>query len=225
MQTTAIVPSSSGSIFFNPLLNFTLSNPIIPPRSPFLSTLVAVSDGLQAQTSIICARKKKKSPGFQRSTKLMLELASLLVSNLKILPPPLDLVVTELSGGDGNGGGSRLWRGFGGGGYDGWRGKRKKKPLLIGFLIVCGLVLLFMTDFEIDTVCGVLGFALFSVALIQLWLKSGISKDFVWGFGLFGILIALGLRRSEMQKWVGKLGIYSPKMKSLRRKIRGKKIF
>lgn len=224
MQTTAIAPSS-GSIFFKPLLSFTLSNPIIPPKSPFLWTLVAVSNGLRAQSSIICARKKKRSPGFQRSTKLVLELASLLASNLKILPPPLDLVVEALSGGDGNGGGSRLWRGFGGGGYDGWRGKRKNTSLLIGFLFVCGLALLFVTDFEIDAVCGVLGFALFSVALTQLWQKGGISKDFVCGFGLFGILIALGLRRSEVQKWVGKLGIYSPKMKSLSRKLKGKKIF
>lgn len=225
MHTTAIASSSSCSIFFNPLLNFTLSNPITPPKSPFISTLVAVSDGLQPQTLTICARKKKRSPGFQRSTKLVLELASLLASNIKILPPPLDLVVAELSGGDGNGGGSRLWRGFGGGDYDGWRGKRKKTPLFIGFLMVCGLVLLFVTDFEINEVCGILGFAVFSVALIQLWQKIGISKHFVLGFGLFGILIALGLRRSEVQKWVRKLGFYSPKMKSLRRKLKGRRIF
>lgn len=152
----------------------------------------------------------------------MLDLASLLAANLKVIPPPFDLVVAELSGGDGNGGGSRLWRGFGGGGFGGWRGKRKNTPLLIVFLIVCGIALLFLTDFEIDAVCGVLGFAVFSVALIQLWQKSGISIDFIWGFGLFGILIALGLRRSEVQKWVRKLGICSPKMKSLRRKIIGK---
>ncbi|XP_023545830.1 uncharacterized protein LOC111805147 isoform X2 [Cucurbita pepo subsp. pepo] len=192
MQTTAIAPSSNPSIFFNPLLNFTISNPLIPSNSPFLSTLVAVSDGFRAQTSIVCARKKRRRPVFLRSTKLVLELASLFASNLKILPPPLDLVVAELSGGNGNGGGSRLWRSFGGGGYDGWRA---------------------------------LGFALFSVALIQLWQRSGISKHFVWGFGLFGILIALGLRRSEVQKWAGKLGFYRPKIKSLRRKIEGKKIF
>ncbi|KAG7030256.1 hypothetical protein SDJN02_08603, partial [Cucurbita argyrosperma subsp. argyrosperma] len=225
MQTTAIAPSSHPSIFFNPLLNFTISNPLIPSNSTFLSTLVAVSDGFRAQTSIICARKKRRRPVFLRSTKIVLELASLLASNLKILPPPLDLVVAELSGGNGNGGGSRLWRRFGGGGYDGWRGKRKKTPLLIGFLILCGLALCVFTDFELDAICGALGFALFSVALIQLWQRSGISKHFVWGFGLFGILIALGLRRSEVQKWAGKLGFYRPKMKSLRRKIEGKKIF
>ncbi|XP_022150779.1 uncharacterized protein LOC111018844 [Momordica charantia] len=224
MQTTPpftpIRPSSGShaSIFFNPLLNFTISNPTVPQKSPIFSSLVAISNGLQPQTLIVYARKKKRRAGFQRSTKLVLELASLLASNLKILPPPLDLVVAELSGGDGSGGGAGLWRGFGGGGYDGWRGKRKKTALLIGFLIVCGLALLFFTELEIDAVCGILGFALFSVALIQLWQKS-------LGFLLFGILIALGLRRSEVQKWVGKLGIYSPKMKSLRRKIKGKKVF
>ncbi|KAL0552531.1 hypothetical protein IC582_011647 [Cucumis melo] len=91
----------------------------------------------------------------------------------------------------------------------------------------CGGVLVEVTmmDGEINEVCGILGFAVFSVALIQLWQKIGISKHFVLGFGLFGILIALGLRRSEVQKWVRKLGFYSPKMKSLRRKLKGRRIF
>ncbi|BFG27997.1 hypothetical protein CerSpe_142710 [Prunus speciosa] len=53
------------------------------------------------------------------------------VSNLKILPQPLDLVIEEICSGDGNGGCLGIWKGFeGGGGFDGFGRKRNIKLLL-----------------------------------------------------------------------------------------------
>ncbi|PQM39783.1 hypothetical protein Pyn_09537 [Prunus yedoensis var. nudiflora] len=53
------------------------------------------------------------------------------VSNLKILPQPLDLVIEEICSGDGNGGGLGIWKGFeGGGGFDGFGRKRNIKLFL-----------------------------------------------------------------------------------------------
>lgn len=104
-------------------------------------------------------------------------------------------------------------------------GKKEEDAIVNWFLIVCGIALLFFYRIRDWCCCGIHGFAVFSVALIQLLQKRAITTNFVCGFCLFGILIALGLRRSEVQKWVGKLGIHGPKMKSWRRKIKRKKIF
>ncbi|KAC6772887.1 hypothetical protein FH972_027248 [Carpinus fangiana] len=55
-----------------------------------------------------------------------------MASKTNSLPQPLELVIGEIGCGDGNGGGGVwFWKVFGGGGFRGWRRKRKRNMLLL----------------------------------------------------------------------------------------------
>jgi hypothetical protein len=47
-----------------------------------------------------------------------------------------------------------FWKVFGGGGFGGWRRKRKRNMLLLGFLLIFGLGLLFGKEVERNVLCG-----------------------------------------------------------------------
>ncbi|KAL5580911.1 hypothetical protein UlMin_013353 [Ulmus minor] len=99
----------------------------------------------------------------------MLNLLRIILSNLKILPQPLDLVVRELATGYGNGGGFCVLE-----------GRRRRKLWLHGFLVICFFSLLFGREIESNLLWWVLGFAPFGVALIQLWENREIE---IWVLG------------------------------------------
>ena len=78
-----------------------------------------------------------------------------MASKTNILPQPLDLVNGEIDCGDGNGGGGVwLWKVFGGGDFGGWRRKRKRNMLILGFLLIFGLDLLFGKEVERNVLFG-----------------------------------------------------------------------
>ncbi|TQE05081.1 hypothetical protein C1H46_009233 [Malus baccata] len=149
-----------------------------------------------------------------------------ILSNFKIVPLPLDLVVEELCGGDGTRGGLGIWKGFGGGG-DGFGRKRKRKSLLFvlyGVLVICGLGLLFYGDVGSNVLfCG-LGFGLSRVAMAQWWDKIGIFAIF---FGV--VLVGLGLQGEELHKLGLKIRAFCPGMEAAtwrtRRRRGGRRAF
>ncbi|KAL0013478.1 hypothetical protein SO802_000547 [Lithocarpus litseifolius] len=197
-------------------------------NSSFIHSSLLLSHQTQMQNSIfqtpvICARRSKRRNGSQRSTRFILQLITTMASKLKILPQPLDLVIAEIGGGDGNGGGFWFWKVFGGGGFDGWRRRRKRNRnlLILGFLAICGLGFLFGKELQLQSnvLGGVLGFGLIGSVLIQ-WCENRGAKDWIFGFCVGGVLMGLGLRKEEMQKWVEKFRVCSPIMqvKKLKKK-------
>ncbi|XVF57421.1 hypothetical protein PTKIN_Ptkin06aG0204000 [Pterospermum kingtungense] len=93
------------NVDINPFLEstFSLQSFSFSSKSPIFTTSPWLSRKTQIPKPTICARKSKRRYGSERSTKLVLELVSILASNLKILPQPLDLVVQNLVAGDGEG--------------------------------------------------------------------------------------------------------------------------
>lgn len=186
---------------------------------------MSLSHKTHIQKPIICAKKNKRKSGSQRLTRFILESIPIIASNLKILPQPLDQVIGEFGGG-GDGGGIGFLKGFGGGGgFDGWRRRRRGKNNL-GFLVVCGLALYFGIELKSEVFWWVLGlgFGLFGVVFVKGW-KRGV-KDWVLGLCWFGVLVGLGLRREEMQKWVERFRVGSPVLEIVRkRKRNGRRAF
>ncbi|KAB1202186.1 hypothetical protein CJ030_MR8G009795 [Morella rubra] len=134
-----------------------------------------------------------------------------MASEVNILPPPLNLVVGEIGGGDRNGGAVWFWKIFGGGSFDGWSSKRKRKALLLGFLGICGLGLLFGKELERNVLGGFLGFWLLGRFLIQWWEKRR-TKDWLLGFCLGVVFVGLGLKKDQMQNIVERIMVCSPMM-------------
>ncbi|KAG6751636.1 hypothetical protein POTOM_043833 [Populus tomentosa] len=136
-----------------------------------------------------------------------------MASNLNTLPEPLGLVIEEFAAAGGGGGGGNLgfWKGFGGGRFDGWGRKGKMNSGFLGFLVVSGLGLilfLFGGELKIDVVSGVLVLSLLGAVLVKGF-KRGI-KDWILGLCFFGVLLGLGLKKGEMQKWVERCRVRSP---------------
>ncbi|KAL5709244.1 hypothetical protein ACHQM5_019955 [Ranunculus cassubicifolius] len=106
--------------------------------------------------------------------------------------------------GNGNGGGIRFWNGSRGNG-DGWGGKRRKKLQILGFLGLIGIGVLFVVlmlgkDFEGfgELGIGVLGLGLLWI-LERDW-KRGV-KGWTLGFCSCAVMVVLGLKREDLQKW------------------------
>lgn len=162
----------------------------------------------QIHKRIICARKNRRRFGSQRWRKLILDLSSIAAINLKILPPLLDLVIGELSGGDG--GGQRFWRSIGREAFGGSRKRRKRNKNLgiwvsLGFLILC---LLLSKELKIEVVFGILGFGFFGNFLIKER-KRGL-KDLVSALCCIAVLVGLVYRGEEALKFAKKIRVSSP---------------
>ncbi|PON43955.1 Transmembrane protein [Trema orientale] len=215
---------SRRSLSFNQIheTNASLHITIFGTRPPTLGLTISNSHRIQIH-KFICARKRKRRTGSERTTRFMLNLMAAIASNLKIFPQPLNLVLEEFGGGDGSGGGGGLglWKGFGWGGFDGWRRKRRRKWWLYGFLIICGLGFLFGREIESNVAWWGLGFGPLGVALIQFWEKNGGIQFWVLGFFcLWSFLVGVAFRREELQKWVGRFSLPSSMVESVRRQRR-----
>ncbi|KAB2630147.1 pentatricopeptide repeat-containing protein [Pyrus ussuriensis x Pyrus communis] len=141
-----------------------LPSNLFAPKSPIFTIPLSRYHQIQTHNPILCARKNKRRNGSQRLTRLLLQLMPAIVSNFKILPQPLDLVVEEFCSGDGSGGRKSLLL-----------------FLLYGVLVICGLGLLFGGDVESNVLfCG-LGFGLSGVAMVQWLDKIGIFAIFFGG--------------------------------------------
>ncbi|KAL7205180.1 hypothetical protein ACSBR2_018166 [Camellia fascicularis] len=180
----------------NPSFLFTSTNLSLLNQHPSIS--LSLSTQTQTQNSIVCARNNKSRIGSQRSRRLILESVYFMASHLNILPQPLALAIREFGGG--NGGGDGFWKGFGWGGFDGWRRKRQKKLGLFGFVIACGLGmwLILGKELEGDVFLGVLGIFLLGLS-VNGW-RRGV-KDWILGFCFCAVWVGFGLRRDILQRW------------------------
>ncbi|KAE8734017.1 Detected protein of unknown function [Hibiscus syriacus] len=205
-----------------PLQNFTNSS-----KSPVFAAFPLFSRKTQIRKPIVCARKSKRRYGSKRSTDLALELISTLASNLKVLPPPLDLVLQHLvaAGGEGLG----FLNGFKGGRFYQWQRRRVRRingGKILGSLVIlgsCMVCLLLGKDVRSDLLFGILGFICFVLALIKEWGRG--FKDWVFGFVCVGILLGLGFRGNGGVRWIKEIRVPSSSsvMEILRRgKRRGR---
>lgn len=202
----------------------------VPQRTNFASkarifhSYPLLSHKAHVQKPIICSRKNRRGYGHQKLIKILPRVVTFMASNLKILPEPLYTVIEEYGGG---GGGSGFWKGFGGGSFDGWRGKWRINAGLLVVLVVCGfglLLLLFGGALKSDVYLGVPVLSLLGAVLIKGF-KRGV-KDWVLGLCLFGVLLCLGLKKEDMQKWIVKYGVRSPVLVRGKRKRRhGRRMF
>ncbi|OVA05780.1 hypothetical protein BVC80_9037g46 [Macleaya cordata] len=176
---------------------------------------------LKRSTKIFAVRKNRRQPGWRRSGKEAIECALLIASNLKFLPEPMNLIIRE-GFGSGNGGGFGSWNGFGGGGgFEGWWGRKRNLGFLKFLLGVCVLILLFIFRKEFeglgDMGIGVVG--LFLLGVVERDWKRGI-RGWIFGFCSCALMVFLGLRREELQKWVQGFRVRSPIMEFVRRRRR-----
>ncbi|XP_010278177.1 PREDICTED: uncharacterized protein LOC104612456 [Nelumbo nucifera] len=194
---------------------------IQPTRaSPSICKSVDLSD---RYPSIVAARRNRRRTAsrWQRSSRVALQCVSLIASNLKMIPEPLDFIIREGFGG-GNGGGLGFLKGLGGGGFDGWGRRRSRwhsRFGLLGLLGACALVLLLVLAKELDTCfgLGVVNFVLLGF-LIRDW-KAEI-KGWVLGFCSCALMVLCGLRREELQKCVKNFRVHSPIMGMIKSKRR-----
>ncbi|CAK7340744.1 unnamed protein product [Dovyalis caffra] len=182
------------------------------------------------QKPIICARKNKRGSGYQKLIKILPEVVAYVASNIKILPEPLDLVIEEFAAscrGGGGGGNFGFWKGLGGGRFDGWGRKGGMNSGFLAVLVVCGLGLglfLFGGELKIDVVSGVLVLSLLGAVLIKGFQRG--VKDWILGLCFFGVLLGLGSKREDMQKWVERCGVRSPVLVLMKGKRRhGRRIW
>ncbi|XP_022747751.1 uncharacterized protein LOC111297315 [Durio zibethinus] len=201
------------NIFLNPFIETSISLQSFncSSKSPIFTASPLLSRKTQIQKPIICARKGKSRHGSARSTKFVLELISILASNLKILPQPLDLIVQNLVSGDGRE--LAFLNGFKGIGFNGWRRpttKRRNGKKILGFLAFlgsCFMCLLFGKELRSELLFGVIGFIFFVFALIKEWRRG--HKNWVFGFCCVGIFVGLGLRKNEAMKWIKDIRVSS----------------
>ncbi|KAJ4969271.1 hypothetical protein NE237_015972 [Protea cynaroides] len=198
-------------------------------RSPFVRTTYDFSDlnhsGLytpcpsRTQNHIVAARKNRRRTEWQRAAKTAVQIVSIIASsNLNVLPEPLGIVIREAFGG--HGGGSGIWKGFGGGGFEGW-GRRKSRVRLGLFRLlgICALVILLIIsrEPESDFACGVLGLFLLG-PLIGDYQKA--MKGWVLGFCSCALMVIWGLRREHLHICVVGLRVRSPLIKIARTRRR-----
>ncbi|KAB5529329.1 hypothetical protein DKX38_019410 [Salix brachista] len=221
---------SKPSLLLNPFGEITYTDPKskkIAFKAHIFHSPLLLSHRNHVQKPIICARKNKRGSGYQKLIKILPKIVTFMASDLNILPEPLGLVIEEFYGGGGGGGNLGFWKGFGGGRFDGWGRKGKMNSGFLGFLVVSGLGLilfLFGGKLKIDVISGVLVLSLLGAVLIKGF-KRGI-KDWVLGFCFFGVLLILGLKKGEMQKWVERCRVCSPVLVLLKGKRRhGRRIW
>ncbi|TKY52202.1 Increased DNA methylation 2 [Spatholobus suberectus] len=153
-------------------------------------------------TTIVCA---KRSGWSQLSNRKMLQLASTIAFNLKILPEPLNSLAGEIARGDCE----ALSRLVGGrrGKIAGNRRVRKKKSVWFAFVLICvvgGLWSWRIREFELFL--RALSFCLAGISLVRLWLGKKAVREGLLGF-FFGIVLILSSRlgKEDLQFWVQKL--------------------
>lgn len=197
---------SNHSLFFNPVVEtYTfVQNPGFATKLPFFRCSFSQLHKTHIQKAIVCAKRTKRRSGYQRSTRLVLQLVSILASNLKILPQPFDLFIEEFNGGDG--GGPGFWKGFGGGGFSWWKRRRKGNLGFLVSLVILGSLFLYSgRGFRSDIFVG-----LFGIILIKGFKKN--VQNWIFGLCCFGALMSLRLRREEAMKLIHEFRVCAPKV-------------
>ncbi|XP_043698527.1 uncharacterized protein LOC122649252 [Telopea speciosissima] len=172
----------------------------------------------RTQNPILAARKNRRRIGWERAAKTAVQYVAVIASNLKVLPEPLDVVIREVFG-VGNGGGSGIWKGFGGG-FEGWGRRRwRVKFGLFRLLGVCALMIMLSNRRkpETDLACGVLGLFLLGSLV---WDCQKAMKGWVLGFCSCALIVILGLRSEHLHIRFKDLRVRSPFVKIARAKRR-----
>ncbi|KAL6513259.1 hypothetical protein OROGR_020745 [Orobanche gracilis] len=172
---------------------------------------------LRVQKSILCAANRRNRFGTGKSGKLVFESACIIASKLGFLPEPLGLILRDI--GSGNGGGNGFWNGFGRGGFDGWKRRRRTKFGMIGVLVICGVLFMWLVAgkelvLDGDALFGGLGLILFGVSA-EGWRRG--AKDWILGFCCCAFLVGLVLKKEGLRTWVGCFGTTKKKNSRKRR--------
>ncbi|KAG4908589.1 hypothetical protein JHK84_057133 [Glycine max] len=153
--------------------------------------------------TILCA--KRRGDWFQPSNRKILQLASTVAFNLKILPEPFNSLAGEIARGDCQTlsllvGGRR-------GKITANRRLTKKKSAWFAFVLVCVAGGLWSWRIrEFDLFLRALSFCLAGISLLRLWLGKKAVREWLLGF-FFGIVLILSSRlgKEDVKFWVQKL--------------------
>ncbi|KAL1549617.1 hypothetical protein AAHA92_17697 [Salvia divinorum] len=155
------------------------------------------------KTTIVGAVNRRNRYGMiAKSGKLMLESAYIIASHLRILPEPVDSILREF--GAGNGGRNGFWSGFGRGGSDGWRRRRKTRLVWVGILVILGAVGLWWIvgkelALDSDAFFGGLGLVLFGIS-VEGWRRG--ARDWILGFCCCAFLVGLVSTKADFPVWL-----------------------
>ncbi|KAL2468599.1 hypothetical protein Fot_50734 [Forsythia ovata] len=182
-------------------LSLSLQHPLFSPYCSYKCH----SQKTRIQNTILCSRNKRRRYGSERSTKLVLESACIIASNLGLLPEPLELLLREFGGGNrgGNGGGFGSWNGFGWGAFDGSKKRRKSKLGILGILVILGVGLWLVLGKELvidgDVFLGGLGLLLFGLSM-NGWRRG--AGDWILGFCCCAVLVGFLCKKENLEGWV-----------------------
>ncbi|KAL2325491.1 hypothetical protein Fmac_024549 [Flemingia macrophylla] len=154
---------------------------------------------ISQQHPTVCAKRQGWS---QPSNGKLLQLASTVAFNLKILPEPLNSLAGEIARG-----GCRPLADI-----TGYRRPRTKKPVWLALALVCvaGLWSWRVREFEVFVRAS--SFCLAGISFLRLWwLGKKAVKEWLFGF-FFGILLAFSFRfgKEDANFWVQRLLTSSP---------------
>ncbi|KAK7344227.1 hypothetical protein VNO77_13592 [Canavalia gladiata] len=196
--------------------------PIPDHPLPFPISKININSSLPSRLSqshptptILCARRRAWS---QPPNRKMLQLASTIAFNLKILPEPLNSIAGEIARGDWSGVCPQLetlsglvggWRG-----KISWKGRRRRRRKQLTwfvFVLICVAGLWSWRIRELDLFLRALSFCLAGISLVRLWWGKKAIKESFLGF-FFGIVLILSsrLRKEDVKFWVQKLATCSP---------------
>ncbi|KAL1198044.1 hypothetical protein V5N11_018327 [Cardamine amara subsp. amara] len=201
------------------LNRFHLFNPQSPRLSSISRVSVSTSHRTQFQSLVICAKRKKKRVEYRRISRFLFNSLSLLSPNLQILQQPLDLVITELGGVDGGGGGLGFWRGWGG--FDGWRKKSNRVPILVFVCVILwiyGFCKISGKEIKTDQVLKVLWLCLFGVTMVKELKRE--ARFLVFGFLCFIASLVIGFKKENFVKLASVIRSYSSVLFCKRRRRR-----
>ncbi|CAK8572436.1 unnamed protein product [Lathyrus sativus] len=202
ISRTQSLPSISIRTFQFPISKTTFDSHLRNPKSfPVLQ-----SHPTPKPQQIVCAKRRGWS---QSSNRKILQLASTLAFNLKILPEPLNSIVGEIARSNSNE--HRILNRLAGG----LRGKSRKKSngkkfLFPVFVLLCVAGLWSFRVSELDLFLKSLFFCFVGISSISLFKTKGIKKWFL-GFS-FGVVLTMSFRlgKEDIKFWVQKLRTCSP---------------
>ncbi|KAK2445355.1 hypothetical protein QL285_016297 [Trifolium repens] len=198
ISTTQSLPSISNRTFPFPISKFNIDYHLHNPK-PFLISQFHPTQ--KPQQIIVCAKKQ------QWSNRKMIQLASRVAFNLKILPEPFNSFVGQIARTNSNEnrilnrliGGARVKS-----------NKNKKKFLLPVFVLICVAGLWSWRISELDLFLSSL-LCMIGISSISLLLTNKAIKNWFLGF-FFGVVLMMSFRlgKEDVEFWVQKLRTCSP---------------
>lgn len=198
------------------------SDPNFLLASTFNAAVPRYPPPLPKRAAAVCAvSKRNRYGGIAKSGKLVLESAYIVASHLRILPEPVVLLLREF--GAGNGGRNGFWGGFGRGGSDGWRGRKRAKLGIVGVLVILGAVgMWWIVGKELvpdsDALLGGLGLVLFGLSA-EVWRRG--ARDWILGFCCCAVMVGLVSAKVDYGELLRSFGSSKKGLRRRRSKGRG----